>query len=439
MINGIVGVLPSRPDVDVRPERARLKIFALTLAWTQPLLIHRLGIPIASALLIAVSALVLVDCVKTRTSVPFIGRPALWAYVGSAWAVGAAFSADSLRNLSVWITLAMAVALGPLIGGSRPEVTRRCILISSEIGLGLSILAVLVENYYSTTLFGIITEAQNPARSAALAPNPNAGAIYLMVGVVLIWGLQPRRGRSRVHWAVSVLLTLGGAWALLQTGSRGALLGLGCAGVVGLLLYASRLGDKRLAFRFRLLALIIVALGMLTYKGLAPSWIAIYLDTQARLDAANDRVDIWRASINLVDANPMFGSTAFTVQGFTVNNAHNTLLEAAIRYGIPGACFLVAMFLSFVFLFYKARWHSEVAWAGVLLLTATGVYSLTHTGILDNTYLWVLFGALGYGARLTANETEGLIPTEWLKESPERSIQARGSGSGAFAFSSEMR
>lgn len=372
-------------------------VFAV--AWFQPLIIHRTGIPVASILFALVGLRALVDHAASGAILPFLKMPAILGYLGLVWATVVATKESALTNLVVWATLLLAVILGPLIADNYRRVVRQALIVSAWFGLAAAIAAVAIERYVSVSLFGIITEPQNPLRSSALAPNPNAGAVYLMIGIVLVWGFRPRDQGATLRGLLRLMLIFGGVWALLATGSRGALLGLACAGVAGLYMHGGRIQIRRDSVRYKTLALLLLATCLALYQGLGPQIVRGYVNTQARLDSADGRVSIWREAITLISDHWLFGKSGFVAYGVDVNNAHNTILEAAIRYGLPGAALFLAMFVSFGVLFYSRRRLNEMAWVGLLLLIAAGVYSLTHTGILDNTYIWIVLGVLAFSAK----------------------------------------
>ena len=379
--------------------RPRITTLVLTLAWLQPLIIHRTGIPLASLLLGILGVLAVCDRLLKGSKIPILGWPASFGYAGLIWATLVVLSGSNLQNLTVWLTLFVAILLGPWVGAASLPFTRVVVLRSAEIGLFLAIVAVFLERFISASLFGLITEPQSVERAAALAPNPNAGALYLMVGLILVAALGHRGSSQAPARFVRTCLLVAGFWALIQTGSRGAMLGLACASIVGLFLYGNRVGDSRQSAIYRVLASALTGVCIAFYLGLLPQAIQERLSLQTRLGSTGDRFEIWRAATALIDQNPILGVSEFSAQGYGVNNAHNTILEAAIRYGLPGAVLLTLAFCSFLVLFYQRRWTSVMAWAGLLLLTATGIYSLSHTGILDNTYVWVVTGMLAFAAR----------------------------------------
>src|SRR5699024_4084138 len=131
---------------------------------------------------------------------------------------------------------------------------------------------------------------------SSMTTNPNAGAFYILVGILIVWSLHNwRNSRLSVNLAHGFLLFVA-SWALLQTGSRAALLGLLVSVICGLLLQ-SHLGDKVVGSVHNLvLAGCALIVSFLLYSGHGPRWIQVLLEDQARLRESDDSIDIWRAA-----------------------------------------------------------------------------------------------------------------------------------------------
>jgi O-antigen ligase len=339
-----------------------------------------------------------------RTAISTPMSPALIAvYFGTLWTtLGSLIAGIPMIRIYEWFSIAVAFVVGPaLIGWSGGGL--RAIRLSAELGTSAAVGAVVIERWISPDLFGYLPALTNE-RVTALHYNANGGALFLLMGCAILAGccLQPQGARRR---GLDVILVIAGIWGLIQTGSRAALAGAVVAAVVTFLLGFKQ---QRAWSTAQLLARVAAAIA-----GLALGLILLAYTSEAALGRPVDsaalagaRSSVWDIAMDTIAEAPYFGaSDVALLEG--VGNAHNALLEAALRYGIPGAAiFLVVCVLVLVSLLRRARRPQErgKAMVGALLLIAVSIYGFAHAALIDNTYLWLVCAAC---SRNWSRETTG--------------------------------
>jgi len=176
-------------------------------------------------------------------------------------------------------------------------------------------------------------------------------ANVMLAGSVLAFSRAMRSsGKVRVFWLASALSMMS---AMLFTFSHGPLLGLAAALVF--LLVATE--PKRALPLFGCVLLLVVVLFSVSHN------IRYFLLVQWTEKVHTERLYLWGASLELLAKHPLFGVGPGNFRGailpiletidfrFTTSaHAHNSLLQYAVEFGIPGAIFMVCFFAT---LFYR--------------------------------------------------------------------------------------
>lgn len=220
--------------------------------------------------------------------------------------------------------------------------------------IGIAVLA-----FFSVFVFQ--THSIGPAGFSRLgegyALDANDMGLMLVVGVVFsLLLVESRRGFARLLLIGLLLLC---TIALIRTGSRGALLGLGCTLVSGILLLRHISPVRRV---------VPVAVASLAFVALAPP---AYWDQMSTMlnpkedynwDSDTGRRQIWIRGIGYMLARPIaglgvenFGLAEATLserarnaapgQGIKWSAPHNTFIQAGAEMGIPGLVVFTALVL----------------------------------------------------------------------------------------------
>jgi len=163
------------------------------------------------------------------------------------------------------------------------------------------------------------------------------------IGPAMALTLWARNWKERGIAAVCTLLIL---HTTLLTFSRGAMIGLITVGICAFLLL-----PKRPQY---LLAAVAVALITLRLVGpeLMTRYESSFADEETRDASAQSRVELWKACITVIEANPLFG-VGFKNFGFVAGNygftegkeAHTTWLQVTAEVGIIGGLSLLSGYL----------------------------------------------------------------------------------------------
>lgn len=172
-------------------------------------------------------------------------------------------------------------------------------------------------------------------------------ANVMLAGAVLAFSrVVGSRGKARLLWLTSALLM---TTAMLFTFTHGPLLGL----VAALVFLAAATNPKRALPILGGLALLVAVLFAVSYN------IRYFFLVQWAEKVHVERLFLWKASLKLVWQHPLFGVGAGNFRDsiepvmkamhyrFTSrSHAHNSFLQYAVEFGIPGALFVLWFFAS---------------------------------------------------------------------------------------------
>jgi putative inorganic carbon (HCO3(-)) transporter len=237
-------------------------------------------------------------------------------------------------------------------------------------------------------------------------PNTAAGLLVLFVPIGLAFVLG---GARWWRWLSLVLVGLVSV-LLVLTQSRGALMGAVGAGALVLVL------QVRWARWLVLLAAVVGGLALANYLASAES-VSVLLDQALPLDAGGSfsgRVELWERALYMIQdfsytgigmgtfpivldkLYPLFLSPPDTY----VPHAHQTFLQMAVDFGVPGFVAWFAALSAWLCLSVIAvrqaptRWHRSVAVGFVGALVALAIHGLTDAPIIYSTkgaaLLWTI-------------------------------------------------
>ncbi|WP_170064088.1 O-antigen ligase family protein [Halomonas heilongjiangensis] len=248
------------------------------------------------------------------------------------------------------------------------------------------------------------------------------GNLGLLVGLICLAGLGWALGRDRrLGW--TLLLAAGGFSGLMVSafsGSRGGWIGLPLALWVLYRGYGPRLALRWQLTGVGLLGLLLVGLYVAPQTGVerridnAVESMEQYLEGDQEMTSVSARLEMWKGAARLVADRPLAGWGARgyrqemrerSLSGLQVPSlgrywhAHNDLLDAWAKRGLPGLATLLALYLVPLWLFVGGlrdgtRERRALAMAGVLLPVAFLGFGLTYS------FLAYPAGGLVYGLML---------------------------------------
>lgn len=316
-----------------------------------------------------------------RAALAALRRPLPAAAVLLLAATGVSAAASVVPRLSLlgslersmgWITLAAALALFTAAAAAGRDPARRGRIVAALIGGSVPVAA-----YALTQALGLVAVpgiVESKARVFGTLSNPIFLAAYLMLLVPLTvarLAAAVRAGRPGVFASLSLVLALQ-LTAMLLSGSRGPLFGLG-AGLAVLALAASAMTGRR-GLGWAVVGLGLAAGALLVVFNLPGSPLAglrdapvigrfgRIADTSSGSEAA--RIRIWRSVDRLLAAEPGrlvagHGPEALKYAliphaetyvagrgqaGRLVDRAHNVFLDALVTTGLPGALALLFVY-----------------------------------------------------------------------------------------------
>lgn len=321
----------------------------------------------------------------------------LWLFAAYLWALLLAFATN---------------------GGQYPtEVARFCVLLVQAVlvfwaasnllradGLARNALLTLAAAcvvWSALQLSGVAGTARavetGGERLSAMGQNPNHTARILTVGLLALVGLATERGRGvlRARWLVWPIVAVL-ALAILQTGSRGALIAL----AAGLLAFG--FGARTLALKLRNACAVALALGLLTWATYNTDVMRNRLLRSAEKGTLAGRERIYPALWQMFLEKPLVGwgpiANKYELgsrpgQIRPRRDAHNVGLEVLTASGLLGAI----PFFSALGMCFAAAWRARRGSRGSLpfaLATAVLVGSMSMNWIAALPF-WLV---LAYGA-----------------------------------------
>ena len=248
------------------------------------------------------------------------------------------------------------------------------------------------------------------------------GDIAMLFTCLLLAGFSWARQCSNLMIAVFLLGILGGIFASLLSGARGGWLALPFA--LGCFYIAN--GFYKNKIQTLLYALVLSGLAVGFYSSQESSFLQMRIqdalsDLHQYTQAHNAntslgiRFTLWQSGLDLVAQRPWLGwggienyvaitgDTSDVFQRFS--HFHNEFLDAWVKRGLLGALALLALYLLPALAFYRQLKHSSqqarpYAWAGLMLVVATGVFGLTQSffchasGVMVYAFMLVILWGL---------------------------------------------
>ena len=329
--------------------------------------------PLARINLLDLGALLLLSWVLLRTTV--FGEPAL-----------------GLRSGLVLTAIIVSTKLRPRMG---PEDLRIC-LLGLFLGGCVVALAVLIQQRYSPTLFGlqdnlVALSSLAKFRYTGLSRNPNSAAFMLVVGLSALGGGISWSSRYpkalRVVLEMSLLALLFSA--LLLTQSRTGLF----AGVAIVLLRISLM----LGFSARVIIASIIILSLAGFATRDLGWIqsvesSIFMDRPTM--ASSGREFHIELAIEAMERAPWFGDAGVVVNHGRIHY-HNATLQIAADNGTPAAIGFLAMLVAAFagcLRWYVREKGGHIATSLVTLFLAGAMMSMTHDFLSSAISYWLMMG-----------------------------------------------
>lgn len=378
--------------------------------------------------------------VPTAIDVPALAL--LLTLPGAIW-VASDLPAAWSRALSLFFAVALAYAMANAV--HTPRRVWSAVGWLQVAALGLATVALVSVDWQEkfdvlSPLLGrlprLVTAIPHPTlQDPAVHPNSVAALLLLVIPLSLAclsWPGREEEGRNayvgvKPRWLlpVSALTFVAATSLLLLTQSRGAWLGLGVA--LGLLV----------ALRSRPLAGVLLGAGA-TVVAAAAVLAPLVMGGSGALPigpasgTVASRLELWRGSLELLSRAPETGiglntfalvygqqpeyEGYYIYQGYA--HAHNTLLQAALDFGIPGFVAVVALYVAVA----VAAWRAHRRLAGTPLdaavvgiaagLAGHAVHGLSDAlaiGAKPGFYVWAFVGTLvgiRYYAHRWANAPE---------------------------------
>lgn len=328
--------------------------------------------------------------------------------------------AAGVRGVVLFVRLGVLLVLTSLLADVIADGTRLA------LGAAAGGVALIANGFYTT-----LTQGQERFTAATFGRNDFAVAL-LLVGILCIGLLLEsasrtatvRRGlKLAVVGAVMAGVTVFGAMA---TGTRAALLALGVAAVVGLLVnrtWRSRRGFVAVAgVGVYLFVVIVASVGLTSAGGRTTSFLTNPGSTVAVIENLGDettnaevaiREKFWGYALTMIGQQPVLGVGPYqwNVQRYTVDpqspvvtaDAHDAYLQMAAEYGVPVLMLYGLLIAAAGFPIALAVWRGNMpvarmwtattlACGGVAFLTA----DLTNSNLFNGrtgSAAWLIIGA----------------------------------------------
>ena len=389
---------PARPIGRHRPRRAdRISLAAVLLAlatFTAPWVVVRAkGFLLADYFVVASVAVALVVSLRGRRARL---RPSaqLPLFAVALITFGAIVGPVLRRTFELGTAVTQAL---PFVASAAVSIVAVQLVITNRRELRLCA-ASYVLGVTASALFGMAIGANSMGRIGGLGGHPNhVGLTCMLAGLLALFGrtILPRTVR---YACVAVMLV-----ALVQTGSRAALLGLGAGALAGLVVSPLHLGRKA-----RLLAVVgVLAVGFLamfpqTLQASAFSRLGGDQSAEASDAAREVRLE---AALDSIQANPLLGRGLGDAR-----TAHSVPLQLWAGAGAFGVVAIVVL-LRFVQIAAR-RLHRGRSPVGVGLCAGVigfGVSSIVANQFWDR-YIWLYVGMLTVAVSLGSDrDGEGVV------------------------------
>ncbi|MFT5684453.1 MAG: O-antigen ligase/tetratricopeptide (TPR) repeat protein [Myxococcota bacterium] len=238
---------------------------------------------------------------------------------------------------------ALLLGLGALQLGVRP--LARAVAVTA---IGMCALGVAQRMTGATSIYWV---SGVPAFSRSLffgsLVNPNHAGILLAASLPLCAWLARQQRADRILGGLGILAALVG---LILAGSRGAVLAAGCAG----LLLLGLTGGRRAALGLVVVGVAVGIAVLLVGPQQTAWWLSMQIIPEDHLqDLTGRRLVIWRESLDLIAAAPLFGTGTGSFEDAyqivkrlphfsSVTHAHNDSLQALVEQGLVGGLLWIA-------------------------------------------------------------------------------------------------
>ncbi len=256
----------------------------------------------------------------------------------------------------------------------------RVILIVLIFVGGIAALSAIFEDItgYSWYTGDDIMVLYGVRRSVGLHGNPNATAEFILLGFVPAVFLFLEDMRSKTKLCLMAGFIAIEVWGLYTTASRGAV-------IAGFLALTPLLFTKRISLPMRVVVLLALVLGGVSYQFLAKGRELSFTADGAGIERAEAMQANWERFLS----NPVIGNPPTAYDPFDIG-AHNNFLQVLVDGGIVSA--VPYLFIYWVCLLRCWKKRTDKVYVGLLcvFLAMTGV-GLSHTSH-NNIIFWCIIG-----------------------------------------------
>lgn len=237
------------------------------------------------------------------------------------------------------------------------------------------------------------------------------GNLSILFGLFCLAGLDwARQQRHRTRWEAFLILgAASGLLAGLLSQSRGSWIAIPVCMVIFVSRYAHVLRPQMPKIAAALALAFIAAIALIPRALLVERLEASvkepqeYFATRKADDSVGGRIEMWRTGIDIFLEKPLTGwglegfmqrkkemVAAGKADGFIMEHthAHNELIDAAAKRGLPGLAVTLALYLYPLFIFWRKLGRNDggrpYAMAGVLTITCYMVFGLTQAFFTHN-------------------------------------------------------
>lgn len=265
-------------------------------------------------------------------------------------------------------------------------------------------LAISVFGIFQSFGFGYYAGIVESARYIipSFVGNQNFYAMFLVAvlpAVVMLWN-QAQSKLAKYYFVISSAIIV---WAIILSGSRGGLVGLGAAFAVfvGLVIY------RKYSRQFLVGIMLAAALSAVLYFAFFATTRTDTVDgvSSNAQYTTQSRYMLWSKSWTIIQNNPVLGVgptnffIPFQMLGTTdqsnierFDDAHNMVINMAVNIGIPA----VLAFLVLIFIAVRNGWRETIAKDSVSLWALSGLAGLLAAAMFNpvSVAIWALLGII---------------------------------------------
>ncbi|HEX3099361.1 MAG TPA: O-antigen ligase family protein [Patescibacteria group bacterium] len=366
-------------------------------------------------LLTGVGVLVLI----TRPQV-YVHKFIMWLLGGfvAITALSAIFSLDVINSViglysrytgSVFFIAGWVLFILLVWNAVKQDEQRRLTLLRVLFFDGLAIALLGITQYFNIAYYGGVSQYSRTIIPSFVG-NQNFFAMFLLVTIplgALLW--QTAKGRAAKYYYIIAAAIM--TWAIVLSGSRGALLGL----VASLIVFLVAAGIRKYPKSVIYWVLGLGALAAVLYVG----FFAIIRSDTIKGVAASDytaetRYVIWSDTLSIIKDNPFLGTgpgnffIAFGKLGNSAlssnerfDDAHNLVLQLTATFGVPAALLFLIIIGIAIFLAWRETAYGKQSAIWVIAAVAGWLVAASFNPV--SVPLWMILGLMvAFGTSYTS-------------------------------------